>query len=114
MSQAQDRFNLGLDPETALRYHGETPPKEAHTVAHFCSMCGPKFCSMKITRDVRDCAATLSDPNLAGLPDGAVVAGSPAEALAQGGMAEMSKNFKALGEQVYVDAEKAKVSNKAL
>ena len=62
----QDQFNLGLDPETAREYHDETLPKEAHKVAHFCSMCGPKFCSMKITQDVRDYAATLNDPNSLG------------------------------------------------
>ena len=53
----KDQFNLGLDPDTAREYHDETLPKEAHKVAHFCSMCGPKFCSMKITQDVRDYAA---------------------------------------------------------
>ena len=58
----EDQFNLGLDPDTAREYHDETLPKEAHKVAHFCSMCGPKFCSMKITQDVRDYAATLNDP----------------------------------------------------
>ena len=57
-----DQFNLSLDPDTAREYHDETLPKEAHKVAHFCSMCGPKFCSMKITQDVRDYAATLNDP----------------------------------------------------
>ena len=56
-----DQFNLSLDPDTARQYHDETLPKEAHKVAHFCSMCGPKFCSMKITQDVRDYAATLND-----------------------------------------------------
>jgi len=56
-----DQFNLSLDPDTAREYHDETLPKEAHKVAHFCSMCGPKFCSMKITQDVRDYAATLND-----------------------------------------------------
>ena len=55
----EDQFNLGLDPDTAREYHDETLPKDAHKVAHFCSMCGPKFCSMKITQDVRDYAATL-------------------------------------------------------
>ena len=88
----QDQFNLGLDPDTAREYHDETLPKEAHKVAHFCSMCGPKFCSMKITQDVRDYAATLNDK--------------------EQGMAQMSEKFKALGEQVYVDAEKVKESNK--
>ncbi len=49
----EDQFNLGLDPDTARAYHDETLPKDAHKVAHFCSMCGPKFCSMKITQDLR-------------------------------------------------------------
>ena len=49
----EDQFNLGLDPDTARKFHDETLPKEAHKVAHFCSMCGPKFCSMKITQDIR-------------------------------------------------------------
>jgi len=53
----QDQFNLGLDPEKAQEFHDETLPKDAHKVAHFCSMCGPHFCSMKITQDVRDYAA---------------------------------------------------------
>ena len=54
----EDQFNLSLDPDTARSYHDETLPKDAHKVAHFCSMCGPKFCSMKITQEVRDYAAT--------------------------------------------------------
>src|SRR6202163_1038310 len=49
----EDQFNLGLDPDTARKFHDQTLPKEAHKVAHFCSMCGPKFCSMKITQDLR-------------------------------------------------------------
>lgn len=53
----QDQFNLGLDPDTAQAYHDETLPKDSAKVAHFCSMCGPKFCSMKITQEVRDFAA---------------------------------------------------------
>jgi len=53
----QDQFNIGLDPDRARDYHDETLPKEAHKVAHFCSMCGPNFCSMKISQDVRDYAA---------------------------------------------------------
>ena len=98
----EDQFNLGLDPETAREYHDETLPKEAHKVAHFCSMCGPKFCSMKITQDVRDYAATLNDPALSGV------------ATAEQGMAAMSEKFNAMGQQVYVDADKVKESNKAL
>jgi phosphomethylpyrimidine synthase len=54
-----DQFNLALDPVTARAYHDETLPAEGAKVAHFCSMCGPKFCSMKITQDVRDYAAEM-------------------------------------------------------
>jgi phosphomethylpyrimidine synthase len=89
-----DQFNLSLDPDTARAYHDETLPKEAHKVAHFCSMCGPKFCSMKITQDVRDYAATLNDK--------------------EQGMADMSKKFIDMGAEVYVEAGKVKESNKAL
>jgi phosphomethylpyrimidine synthase len=100
----QDQFNLGLDPETAQKYHDETLPKEAHKVAHFCSMCGPKFCSMKITADVREYAANLgaNERTALGL-DGE--AGSSAEALAKAGMKEMSDKFNAMGQQVYVDTD---------
>ena len=93
----QDQFNLGLDPETAREYHDETLPKEAHKVAHFCSMCGPKFCSMKITQDVRDYAASLGDNEKSALGLDA----------AQAGMKEMSDKFNAMGQQVYVAADKA-------
>jgi phosphomethylpyrimidine synthase len=100
-----DQFNLSLDPDTAREYHDETLPKEAHKVAHFCSMCGPKFCSMKITQDVRDYAATLGDNEKAALyPDAA-----------EQGMKEMSKKFIDMGAEVYVDkAVAVKESNKAL
>ncbi len=53
----EDQFNIGLDPDRAREYHDETLPKQAHKVAHFCSMCGPNFCSMKITQEVREYAA---------------------------------------------------------
>ena len=55
----EDQFNLALDPETARAFHDETLPKEGSKSAHFCSMCGPKFCSMKITEDVRKLAESL-------------------------------------------------------
>ena len=83
----EDQFNLGLDPERAREYHDETMPKEAHKVAHFCSMCGPHFCSLKIPQDVRDYAAQK------GVADAA-------DALAEG-MAEKSAQFRAQGAQVY-------------
>ncbi len=101
----EDQFNLGLDPVTAREYHDETLPKDAHKVAHFCSMCGPKFCSMKITQDVRDYADGLSDNEKAALYPEA----------AKAGMAEMSEKFKAMGGEGYVDqAEAVKASNKVL
>ncbi|MBE0481965.1 MAG: phosphomethylpyrimidine synthase ThiC [Bacterioplanes sp.] len=56
----QDQFNLALDPDTARAYHDETMPKEGHKLAHFCSMCGPKFCSMKISQEVRDVAEAMA------------------------------------------------------
>ncbi|MET0547757.1 MAG: phosphomethylpyrimidine synthase ThiC, partial [Xanthomonas sp.] len=59
----RDQFNLSLDPDTAEQYHDQTLPAEGAKTAHFCSMCGPKFCSMKITADVRDYAAQLNDPS---------------------------------------------------
>ena len=82
-----DQFNLALDPDTAREYHDETLPKEAHKVAHFCSMCGPKFCSMKITQDVRDYAAGLED--------------AAALAEAEKGMAEKSAEFREQGAEIY-------------
>ena len=100
-----DQFNLGLDPDTAKNFHDETLPKEAHKVAHFCSMCGPKFCSMKITQDVRDYAATLNDPASVGMSVSGTI---------EDGMATMSKKFKEMGGQVYLDAEKVKESNRVL
>ena len=57
----EDQFNLGLDPDTAREFHDETLPKDSAKVAHFCSMCGPKFCSMKITQDVREYAREMEE-----------------------------------------------------
>ena len=90
----EDQFNLSLDPETARDFHDQTLPKEAHKVAHFCSMCGPKFCSMKITQDVRDYAEGLSDNEKATL-------GLDAKK----GMEEMSEKFKELGGEIYLSED---------
>ncbi|MHA7857143.1 MAG: phosphomethylpyrimidine synthase ThiC [Henriciella sp.] len=90
----EDQFNLSLDPETARDYHDQTLPKEAHKVAHFCSMCGPKFCSMKITAEVRDYADGLSDNEKADLQRQADEA--------RKGMEEKSKEFKTKGSQIYL------------
>src|SRR5262249_25404060 len=96
----EGQFNLRLDPATARADHDETLPKEAHKVAHFCSMCGPKFCSMKITQDVRDYAARINEAGVEQAQETTVV--DP-----QAGMAEMSKRFREMGGEVYVDAAKA-------
>lgn len=88
----EDQFNLGLDPETARKYHDATLPKEAHKTAHFCSMCGPKFCSMKISQDIRRDAAAQNDAG------GSLMDAATAEA----GMAEMSAKFRAGGGVVEV------------
>jgi phosphomethylpyrimidine synthase len=111
-----DQFNLSLDPDTARSYHDETLPKEAHKVAHFCSMCGPKFCSMKITQDVRDYAATLNDKEqgMARQEAGSAGGATGTKQEIEAGMASMSKKFLDLGAEVYVDAEKVRDSNKAL
>ena len=93
MSQARfefrwrDQFALGLDPMTAEAYHDETLPKDASKEAHFCSMCGPKFCSMKITQDVRDYAAAKGLSEQQALSDG---------------MAAKSAEFRAAGGEFYV------------
>jgi phosphomethylpyrimidine synthase len=82
----EDQFNLSLDPDKSKEFHDETLPKDAHKVAHFCSMCGPHFCSMKITQDVRDYAAEK------GMDE--------AKAL-EAGMAEKAKEFNEAGAEVY-------------
>lgn len=82
----EDQFNLALDPFTARAYHDETLPQESGKVAHFCSMCGPKFCSMKISQEVRDYAAAQT---------------------IEVGMADMSDNFRARGSEIYLRKEEA-------
>lgn len=98
----EDQFNLALDPETARAYHDETLPQESGKVAHFCSMCGPKFCSMKITQDVRDYAAKLEavEVKLVGMD------GQPESVMAEveTGMAQMAEVFKEKGGELYHQA----------
>jgi phosphomethylpyrimidine synthase len=109
----EDQFNLSLDPDTARQYHDETLPKEAHKVAHFCSMCGPKFCSMQITQDVRDYAAKLNERDVE-LAEAATQIDPEASGTREAGMAAMATKFREMGGEVYVDAEKVKAANKAL
>ena len=97
----EDQFNLSLDPDTARAFHDETMPKEAHKLAHFCSMCGPKFCSMEITQQVRDYAAKLAEKE-------ALSSSEAVEQAKKQGMAEMSEKFRALGAEVYVEEESRK------
>ena len=103
----RDQFNLSLDPDTAESYHDQTLPAEGAKTAHFCSMCGPKFCSMKITQEVRDFAAKQNQPAdafiAAGGPTGAETA-EASRAAALKGMAEMSERFRATGGEVYLPA----------
>ncbi len=127
-----DQFNLSLDPDTARSYHDETLPKDAHKVAHFCSMCGPKFCSMKITQDVRDYARQQNErvgeavaeiqEEIGAIDPQAGAASVLAlerqtgmdDAARAKGMDEMSARFKEMGGQLYLDAEKVKKANEAL
>ncbi len=80
----EDQFNLGLDPDTAREFHDETLPKDSAKVAHFCSMCGPKFCSMKISQEVRDYSQELNEKEI------------------EAGMQQKSEEFKAQGAEIYV------------
>src|SRR5687767_11851234 len=82
----EDQFHLGLDPERAREFHDETLPKDAHKVAHFCSMCGPHFCSMKITQDVREYAAQKQ---------------IEAEAALDVGLKEKAREFVEAGSEIY-------------
>ncbi|GGY91775.1 phosphomethylpyrimidine synthase ThiC [Novosphingobium colocasiae] len=112
----RDQFNLSLDPDTAEQYHDQTLPAEGAKSAHFCSMCGPKFCSMKITQEVREFAAkqnqpvdafVAANPPRAGEGDHAQHGGE-AQALtadaAEKGMAEMSEKYEEIGRQLYIGA----------
>jgi phosphomethylpyrimidine synthase len=114
----RDQFNLSLDPETAEAFHDQTLPAEGAKTAHFCSMCGPKFCSMKITQEVREFArlqeqdaAPPSPLPLPGEGDSPAASGvrgveNPLDAdTAQAGMAEMSRRFHEEGGELYVRAD---------
>jgi phosphomethylpyrimidine synthase len=113
----RDQFNLSLDPDTAESYHDQTLPAEGAKTAHFCSMCGPKFCSMKITAEVREFAAKqnagvetflAANPTRTGEGNPAQQGGGGAPldaAAAEAGMAQMSEKFREKGSEVYLPAE---------
>jgi len=92
----EDQFNLGLDPDTARSYHDETLPKDSAKVAHFCSMCGPKFCSMKITQEVRDYAAK-NGADISVIGDQDIIKMIDVEAE----MKQKSKEFLEAGAEIY-------------
>ncbi|EJN6829515.1 phosphomethylpyrimidine synthase ThiC [Vibrio cidicii] len=98
----QDQFNLSLDPDTARAYHDETLPQESGKVAHFCSMCGPKFCSMKISQEVREYAKDLQTAD--GEEIEIKLIDDPLE-----GMRQKSAEFKASGSELYHPAAMASV-----
>jgi phosphomethylpyrimidine synthase len=100
----EDQFNLSLDPDTARAFHDETLPKDSMKLAHFCSMCGPKFCSMEITQQVRDYAAKLADPASGPHPEEGAPAPVSKDEIERG-MKEMSAKFRAMGGEVYVQEE---------
>jgi phosphomethylpyrimidine synthase len=126
----RDQFNLSLDPDTAEQYHDQTLPAEGAKTAHFCSMCGPKFCSMKITQEVREFAAKQNQSadsflaattpavrpepveglSLALAAEGKSRASTSSartaleEAAAEAGMAEMSEKFREKGGEIYLPA----------
>ncbi len=87
----EDQFNLGLDPDTAQQYHDETLPKDSAKVAHFCSMCGPRFCSMKITQEIRDAARK----------DGAEGVMNASDVDVDAEMAKKAREFREQGSEIY-------------
>jgi len=103
----RDQFNLSLDPDTAEQYHDQTLPAEGAKTAHFCSMCGPKFCSMKITQEVREFAARQhNNPPRHGEGDQPQAGGGGPAAIAEAeeGMQQMSEKFREIGSELYIGA----------
>ncbi len=101
----RDQFNLSLDPDTAEQYHDQTLPAEGAKTAHFCSMCGPKFCSMKITQEVRDFAAKQNAPVETFVAAEEADLSAEASAKAEAGMAGMSERFREKGGKVYLPTQ---------
>ncbi|AOF99318.1 phosphomethylpyrimidine synthase [Blastomonas sp. RAC04] len=102
----RDQFHLSLDPDTAEQYHDQTLPAEGAKTAHFCSMCGPKFCSMQISQEVRDFASKQNqgvEGFIATGPSGAETAAASREAALKG-MAEMSQLYEDMGRELYLGA----------
>ncbi|WP_033538087.1 MULTISPECIES: phosphomethylpyrimidine synthase ThiC [Shewanella] len=105
----EDQYNLGLDPDTARAYHDESLPQESAKVAHFCSMCGPKFCSMKITQEVREYAAAQESQTQAIEVQHSQAYEAAPQTQIQQGMEKMSAQFKQTGGALYHSATMADV-----
>ncbi|WP_338243235.1 phosphomethylpyrimidine synthase ThiC [Aurantiacibacter hainanensis] len=103
----RDQFNLSLDPDTAEQYHDQTLPAEGAKTAHFCSMCGPKFCSMKISQEVREFAAKQNSDSYLATENVAAETPDEAKANAEEGMEEMSRRYNEGGD-LYVPSEGTK------
>ncbi|MDX1949459.1 MAG: phosphomethylpyrimidine synthase ThiC, partial [Rickettsiales bacterium] len=101
----EDQFNLSLDPDTARAFHDETLPKDSAKVAHFCSMCGPKFCSMKITQEVREFAKTDASLTSSFVDSKQQSNESTNQQTIEKSFNEMSQKFKEMGSEVYVKVE---------
>jgi phosphomethylpyrimidine synthase len=99
----RDQFNLSLDPDTAEAFHDQTLPAEGAKTAHFCSMCGPKFCSMKITQEVREFAAKQNSDSYLASENMRAETSAEEAADARKGMEEMSKLYRQKGEKLYLD-----------
>jgi phosphomethylpyrimidine synthase len=102
----RDQFALALDPDTAQAFHDETLPADGAKVAHFCSMCGPKFCSMKISQDIRDAARAQNDVS------GESVGMSSAEIRAA--MERKAEEFKQHGSEIYLSQDPRTRAGRAL
>jgi phosphomethylpyrimidine synthase len=100
----RDQFNLSLDPDTAEQYHDQTLPAEGAKTAHFCSMCGPKFCSMKISQEVREFARLQNQESGGFIASGEADLSAEALAEAEEGMAQMSKVYDETGRELYMGA----------
>ena len=105
----RDQFNLSLDPDTAENYHDQTLTAEGAKTAHFCSMCGPKFCSMQISQEVREFAAKQNQESTGFIAASNTTPAHPelvegAALTAEEGMAKMSELFKETGSELYMGA----------
>ena len=100
----RDQFNLSLDPDTAEQYHDQTLPAEGAKTAHFCSMCGPKFCSMKISQEVREFARLQNQPAEGFIAAGEADLSAEALAKAEEGMTHMSEVYEETGRELYMGA----------